>query len=260
MEAAETEDIARSYKELKKMGKQRKKDMKKAKKREKLERKISKKEAKMKRKGVFLEEVAPPTEAPPEQKPEEFAAAPWVRKSTETVPLVEKKIDVMSKRGERSRLHDLFEERYGESLIVPDTYKEYELSEAEKARLARILETEEKVEVAAVPVVSAPAEGAPVEAAAAPSEKVEAAAEEPTEAEKAEREALPFYHPKQLWLYNKYGKGQPIWKKVLILIPSILGFVILIIPRVIIFLIMMVVKKIKGRKSKKAAPEAASKA
>lgn len=244
-------NVQRSYKELKKMAKEQKKAKKKAKKKEKLEKKIAKKEAKMRKKGMFLEDVTPIEEAPEEEKAEEFESPPWVRKSTDDIPYLEKKIDRMAERRERSTLHDMFEEMYGESLMIPETYKEYELSDAEKRRLEEMRADAEEAEAAVE---------APVEVAAEAEEAVEVAEEGET-AEEAETEApsgevKPFYHPFQLWLYTKYGKDKHVVLKILILIVSIIGFILLLIPRLVIFLIMFLIKKIKQRKATKAASKA----
>ena len=212
-----------------------------------LEKKIAKKEAKMRKKGVFLGEVVTPEEPKEEEKPEDFEVGPWARKSTEAMPFVERKIDRLAMRTERSRLHELFEEKYGESLKMPTTYKEYELSEAEKARLEKIgVEVEEAKPTIPVEAVSIKAEEEEVV-----SEEVETVTEEVKEAEAAEGEAKPIYHPLQLWLYTKYGKDKMIVLKVLILLVSIIGFVLLLIPRIVIFLIMFILNKIKARRAEK---------
>ena len=129
-----SDDIQRSLKGLKKMAKQQKKAKKKEKKRAKTEKKIAKQEAKLRKKGVFLEDVTE-VEAVDEEAPGEFKAEPWVRKSTEEIPYLEKKIDRLAERKESSSLHDMFQEKYGEVLMVPETFIEYELSEAEKRLL-----------------------------------------------------------------------------------------------------------------------------
>ena len=256
MTKEETQEIQRSYKELKKMAKQQKKAKKKSKKRTKLEKKISKKEAKMRKKGVFMDEIAPTEPVTEEGEAVEVVATPWVRKSTSTMPLVEKKIDYLAERRERSTLHDLFEEKYGETLVVPETYQEFELTAAEKARLEKLGIREEEAARPAVVEVVSPGEGAAVAA----EESVEVAGEEAAEAVEApaeeEPEGKPFYHPFQLWLYNKYGKEKMIVLKILILIVSVVGFVLLLIPRLIIFVIMILVKKIKGRRAAKKLKKA----
>ncbi len=238
----ESGDMQRSYKELKKMAKQQKKAKKKSKKKEKLEKKIAKKEAKMRKKGVFLDDVTPSEVEVEELKPEEYEAGPWVRKSTESVPYLEKKIDRMADRHQGSTLHQMFEERYGESLIVPEKYKEYELTDAEKRRLEELRAEVDVVEAPAKPVIEGEGE-------AEVAEEGEAAEEE---GEAVKVELKPFYYPFQLWLYKKYGTGKHIVVKILIIIVSIIGFVLLLIPRIVIFIIMLLVKKIKGRKAKKA--------
>ncbi|UCE37160.1 MAG: hypothetical protein JSW00_17035 [Thermoplasmata archaeon] len=241
-----TEDMERSYKELKKMAKEQKKSKKKGKKKAKIEKKLAKKEAKLRKKGVFLEDVTT-LEEEEEEKPEEFKAGPWVRKSTEDIPYLEKKIDRLAERKETSSLHTMFEEKFGESLSVPETYKEYELSEAEKRRLERI----KAIEVESQPVeVVAEGEAEGAEAAA----EVEAAEAEEDEA--TEGEMKPFYHPKQLWLFSKYGKERGKIVKFIILIISVVGWVLLLIPRIIIFILMTIVKKLKRRKAKKVASKA----
>lgn len=249
----EGQDMERSYKELKKMAKGQKKAKKKEKKKGKLEKKIAKKEAKMRKKGVFLGEVVTAEKPSEEEKPEEFAVQPWVRKSTETVPYVERKIDRMAARSERSSLHDLFEEKYGESLEVPVTYKEYELSEAEKERLKELGVGVEETRV------SPPIEVGPMEAEEeAPSEPGEVETEK--EVAKVKGAPKPFYHPLNLWLYTKYGKNKMIVLKILILIVSVVGFILLLIPRIIIFIIMTLVNKMKQRKLKKAQAKETNKA
>lgn len=238
----ETQDAQRSYKELKKMVKEQKKAKKKGKKKAKMEKKIAKKEAKMRKKGMFLEEVTPIEEAPEEKKLQDFEAGPWVRKSTEDIPYLEKKIDRLAERHESSTLHQMFEERYGESLMIPETYKEFELSDAEKRRLEELRITEE--------VAKPPVEAVQVEEAVEVPEEGEA---EEAETEAAEEGVKPFYYPFQLWLYKKYGQEKHIVLKILILIVSIVGFILLLIPRIIIFVIMLIVKKIKQRRARKAS-------
>ncbi len=260
MATEDPEDMAHSLKDLKKMGKQRKKEIKKAKKRGKLEKKISKKEAKMRKKGVFLEEAV--SETTPEEEPVEVVVQPWVRKSVDTMPLVEMKIDIMAKRRERSGLHDLFEKKFGESLMTPDVYDEYQLSEAERARLEKM---GIGVREASVPPISVAQEVTPVEGVAVQTEETVAAPEEdpaataePMEAEEAVSETVmkPIYYPFQLWLYSKYGKDKKMPINILILIPSLLLFILSLIPRIVIFAIMTIFKKIKERKTKKVASEA----
>lgn len=232
----DTDNIQRSLKDLKKLAKQQKKNKKKEKKKAKTEKKIAKQEAKLRKKGLFLEDVTTAEEVV-EEKPSEFKAEPWTRKSTEELPYLEKKIDRLSERKKSSSLQDMFQEKYGEVLLVPDTYVEYELSEAEKRRLERLRAADEKVKE-------------PVEVKAVT--QVEEVAVKEEEAEVPLGKAKPWYHPKQLMLYNKYGKDQKVVKRYLFLIISIIGWVIIFIPRIIIFIIMFIVNKIKGRKVKKA--------
>jgi hypothetical protein len=235
----EPDDIKRSLKDLKKMAKQQKKSKKKDKKKAKTEKKIAKQEAKLRKKGVFLEDVTE-VEAVDVEAPGEFKTEPWVRKSTEEIPYLEKRIDRLAERQESSSLHDMFQEKYGEVLMEPETFIEYELSEAEKRRLERLRAVDEEIK-------------APVEVKAiVADEGVVTEEEEVKEAEAASGDAKPWYHPGQLMLYNRYGKGQHIIKKVLFLIISIIGWVIIFIPRIIIFILMFLVNKIKGRKTKKA--------
>lgn len=245
-----SDDMQRSYKELKKMAKEQKKAKKKAKKKEKLEKKIAKKEAKMRKKGVFLDDVTPSEVEVEELKPEEYEAGPWVRKSTEAVPYLEKKIDRMADRHQGSTLHQMFEERYGESLIIPESYKEYELTDAEKHRLEELRVGEETVEAPTKPVIEGEEQAEVAEEGEAVEDKGEA----------AEGELKPFYYPFQLWLYQKYGTEKHIVVKIIILIVSIGGFVLLLIPRIVIFIIMLLVKKMKQRKTKKAKKVAKEKA
>jgi hypothetical protein len=234
------DDIKRSLKDLKKMAKQQKKTKKKDKKKAKTEKKIAKQEAKLRKKGVFLEDVTE-VEAVEVGTSEEFKGETWVRKSTEEIPYLEKRIDRLAERQESSSLHDMFQEKYGEVLMEPETFIEYELSEAEKRRLERLRAVDEEIK-------------APVEVQSIVTEEgvVAEEEEETKEVKAASGEAKPWYHPGQLMLYNRYGKGQHIIKKILFLIISIVGWVIIFIPRIIIFIIMFIVNKIKGRKPRKA--------
>ncbi|UCE74543.1 MAG: hypothetical protein JSV56_02250 [Methanomassiliicoccales archaeon] len=251
----ETQDISRSYKDLKKMAKQQKKSQKKAKKRGKIEKKIAKKEAKMRKKGVFLDDITPTEEAPEEEAPPDFEATPWVRKSTENVPYLEKKIDRMGDRRKDSSLHAMFEERYGESLMVPETYLEYELTDSEKRRL-------EAMEVETVGTEEEVTAATEEEAVVAVETEETSAAEEKVESKKAAKakakvtELKPFYYPFQLWLYTKFGKDKFIVLKILILLISIVGFIFLLIPRIVIFVLITIFKKIKQRSASKATSEA----
>ncbi len=242
MAIEDTKDMQYSIKELKKMAKGQKKAKKKGKKKAKMEKKIAKKEAKMRKKGMFLEDVAPSEEVVEELKPEEYEVGPWVRRSTESIPYLEKKIDRMAERRESSSLHQMFEEKFGESLTIPETYREYELTDAEKRRLEELRAGEEVTEASAVEA----------------EEVVEVAKEGDTEeeVEAAEGELKPIYYPFQLWIYSKYGKDKFIVLKILILIISGLLFVISLPFRLVIWIVMMLVKKIKSRKAKKMATEA----
>jgi uncharacterized RDD family membrane protein YckC len=164
MAAKDTQDIGQEYKAMKKAAKQQKKAHKKDKKKSKRERKYAKKEAKMRKKGVWLDDLTTQTEEEVEvvATAEDFEEKPWVRKSTDDIPLLEKKIDMMTDRKEKSDLHSMFEERFGESLMTPETYQEYELSESEKRRLEAIRAVEVEPEPAQVQEV--PVEAPPVEA------------------------------------------------------------------------------------------------
>jgi hypothetical protein len=234
----EPDDIKRSLKDLKKMAKQQKKSKKKDKKKAKTEKKIAKQEAKLRKKGVFLEDVTEVEEVEVGTS-QEFKGETWVRKSTEEIPYLEKRIDRLAERKESSSLHDMFQEKYGEVLIEPETFIEYELSEAEKRRLERLRAMDEETRV-------------PVEVQAiTPEEEAASEEEEVKETKAASSAEKPWYHPGQLMLYNRYGKGQHIIKKILFLVISIVGWVIIFIPRIIIFIIMFIVNKIRGRKTKK---------
>ena len=247
MAVEDTQDMQRSYKELKKMAKQQKKAKKKAKKQAKMEKKISKKQAKMRKKGMFLEDITTAEVVVEEEKPEEYEGGPWVRKSTESIPYLEKKIDRMAERRKRSSLHDLFEERYGESLIVPETYKEYELSDEEKRRLEELGVKEKEV----IEPVEAATIGEEVQKVA-----VEGEAVSEEEGKTKEVELKPIYYPLQLWLYTKYGQDKKAIIKYLILVISGILFIFALIPRIIIFVIITIIKKIKEKRASKAAPEA----
>jgi hypothetical protein len=263
MAAKETQDIALSYKELKKKAKQQKKAGKKDKKKAKREKKYAKKEAKMRKKGVFLDDLTT-TEEEVEvvTTAEEFEERPWVRKSTDDIPLLEKKIDMMTDRADKSGLHSLFEERFGESLIVPETYQEYELSESEKRRLEAIRAVE--VEPEPVVVEETPAEAAPVEAKKGlfgRSKKAPAEVVAPAEAEVIEEPGLkPIYYPFQPWIYKKFSPGKHKVVQILLLVISIILLVLALIPRLIIWIIITIFKtlgsKRKAKKEKKAEAEA----
>jgi hypothetical protein len=255
MAADETKDLDRSLKALKMKKKEQKKAKKKDKKKGKLEKKILKKEAKLRKKGVFLDDLTTSeTEVEVIEAEEDFEERPWVRKSTEDLPLMEKKIDMMGDRRARSGLHDLFEERFGESLITPVTYQEYELTEREKRRLEalRAAEQEEVVEVEAASVeVEETAKGSK-------KKKIKAAKEGK---EKVEVDGLkPIYYPFQLWLYKKFGQDRNKVLKVIILLISIVLFAFTLLPRLVLWIIITILKKImskvRGRKAKKSASEA----
>ncbi len=264
---AEKGTSTESVKDLKKKLKSQKKSAKKEKKKRKIERKLAKKEVKMRKKGVFLEDIVPEeekaeSEGEAEVVPEVAPAPQWIKKSAEPIPTIERKIDKIAERTQKSRLHDLFEQKYGESLIVPEIVEEYKLTEDERERLSAITgKKEETIEVKA----EAPVAVAPIKAPAEIKEegvaqvaKAEGVAVQPVE-EKVEKipeveekqAAKSFFYPFQLWLYSKYGKEKMIILKIIILLISIVGFLLLLIPRILIyFLILFPIRKIKERKVK----------
>jgi hypothetical protein len=240
------EEQQRSAKALKKRAKQQikaqKKDKKASKKKNKAERKYQKAEAKLRRKGIYPMDAASEEEGEIIEA-EEFVPTEWVRKSTEDIPFVEKKIDLMAERRDQSSLHQLFEEKYGESLSIPETYKEYELSDAEKRRLEAIRAMAEEAE--------APVETAPVQAEVAAQEE-----EAETEIkEKAARETKPIWNPWQLYIYFRWGQDRMIILKIIILLVSIILWVFSFPFRFVIWLILTIVGKIKSRRAEKAAAE-----
>lgn len=246
MAKKEVEEKQRSYKDLKKKAKKQvkaqKKDKKAAKKKNKAERKYLKQEAKLRRKGIY------PMEAASEEEgeiidAEEFVPTEWVRKSTEDIPFVEKKIDLMAERREESSLHQLFEEKFGESLVVPETYKEYELSDAEKRRLEAIRAITDEPEV--------PAEAVSVQAAGATQEEEAEAGEK----EKEVVETKPIWNPWQLYIYFRWGRDKMIILKIIILLVSVVLWFFSFPLRFVIWLLMTIVGKIKSKKAKKAAAE-----
>jgi hypothetical protein len=245
MASDDTEGSGLTMKEIKKRVKAQKKAKKKAKKRAKAEKKVAKKQAKLRKKGVFLDDLTPADEEEEEGEiveAEEFEAQEWVRKSTQDIPFLEKKIDMMGDRKEKSGLHSLFEERFGESLSVPATYNEFELTDAEKRRLEAIR----------APVEEAPAEA---EIISTETEEVEAAevAEEANKEKKKVKvpgELKSFWYPFQMWLYSKYGQDKFIAIKILIGLISFIGLLLLLIPRIVVyFVIFNIIKVIKGRNS-----------
>jgi hypothetical protein len=244
MAKKEGEEKQRSYKDLKKKAKKQvkaqKKEKKTNKKKNKAERKYLKQEAKLRRKGIYPMDAASEEEGEIIEA-EEFVPSEWVRKSTEDIPYVEKKIDLMADRREDSSLHQLFEEKYGESLVVPETFKEYELSDAEKRRLEAIRAITDEPEV--------PAEAAPVQAMAPG--QVEAAVEE----EGDEAPAKSFWNIKQLWLYSNYGKDKMIILKIIILLFSVGLWPITTLIRIIYLIVTLPIRILKKRKAKKAAAE-----
>lgn len=242
-----TQDIKHSLKDLKRMAKEQKKAKKKDKKMAKAEKKINKQEAKMRKKGVFLEDVTTAEVVSEEDASEDFTATSWIRKSTEDIPYLEKKIDRMAERRESSNLHNMFEQKFGESLMIPDTYKEYELSEAEKRRLERLR---------AIPEESTPQEVVALGPEVPSETAVEAKAQEAAAGETPETEAISFWTIKQLWLYSKYGKDKGKVLKTLILIISVVLWLDRFILCLITFPFRFMAKKMKARKAKKVATEA----
>jgi hypothetical protein len=266
MAAKDTQDIGQEYKAMKKAAKQQKKAHKKDKKKSKRERKYAKKEAKMRKKGVWLDDLTTQSEEEVEvvATAEEFEEKHWVRKSTDDIPLLEKKIDMMMDRKDKSGLHSMFEERFGESLMTPETYQEYELSESEKRRLEAIRAVE--VEPEPVAVEEVPAEAAPAEAkkglfkrAKKQAPQAEAQAERPAPV----GELKPIYYPFQPWIYKKFSPGKPKVVQIILLLISIILLVLSLPFRLIIWIIIMIFQKIGSRKNKKekkteaeATPEA----
>jgi hypothetical protein len=245
MAKKDVEEMQRSAKALKKRAKAQvkaqKKEKKAAKKKQKAEKKYIKQEDKLRRKGIY------PMDTPAEEEgeiieAEEFVPAEWVRKSTEDIPFVEKKIDLMAQRREESSLHRLFEERYGETLATPETYNEYELSDVEKRRLEAIRAISEEAEAPLAPV-------------AAPAEDVTEEVKEEVKA--GEAQALSFWNLKQpLWLYKKFGKDKNIIVKIFVGLISLVGSVIRYPILIIAFIPRLIMKKLKARKADKAAAEA----
>jgi hypothetical protein len=259
MASDETHDIALSLKEMKKKAKQQKKAKKKDKKKHKLEKKIAKKEAKMRKKGVFLDDLTTTTEDEVEvvEVDETFEEKQWVRKSTDDIPLLEKKIDMMTDRKEKSDLHSLFEERFGESLMVPATYQEYELTESEKRRLEAIRAVE--VEPEPEPVEEAKIEAAPAESKGLfkrSKKKGAAEGEVVEEGEVAKPELKPIYYPFQPYIYKKYAPGKHKVVQILLLIISGLLLILSLPFRLIIWIFVMIFKTIgskrKAKKEKKS--------
>ena len=246
MAKKEVDDKQRSYKNLKKRAKgqvkAQKKEKKTTKKKNKADRKSSKLEAKLRRKGIY------PMDAASEEEgeiidAEEFVPTEWIRKSTDDLPYMEKKIDLMSQRREESSLHQLFEEKYGESLSVPETFKEYELSDVEKRRLEAIRAITDEPEV-------------PVEAVSVQAEV--AAQEEEAEADKKEkkvRETKPIWNPWQLYIFFRWGRDRMIILKIIILLMSVILWIFSFPFRFVIWLILTIVGKVKSRKTKEAATE-----
>lgn len=253
-----------SVKDLKKKLKSQKKSAKKEKKKRKIEKKLAKKEVKMRKKGVFLEDIVPEGEkAEGEEEaevvPEQVVAPQWIKKSAEPIPTIERKIDKIAERTQKPRLHDLFEQKYGETLIVPEIVEEYKLTDDEREHLGAITgENMEAVEVKAeAPVAMAPviAPAEIKEEELVPVAKAEGVAAAPVEEklpEVEEKKAVKsFFYPFQLWLYSKFGKDKMIILKIIILLISIVGFFLLLIPRILIyFLILFPIRKIKERKAK----------
>ena len=251
MASDETQDVALSLKDMKKKIKQQKKAKKKNKKKHKMEKKIAKKEAKARKKGVFLDDLTTSEEEEVEviEAEEDFEAGPWVRKSTDDIPFLEKKIDMLGDRRAKSGIHELFEERFGESLDAPQTYQIYELTEREKRRLEALRAMDE--EEAAAPEV----EAAPVEAEEVTSKKLSKKAEA---IEEGEEEPMSFWNFKQLWLYSKYGKDKKKALKYIIMIVSAVLWIPATILRIIYFIIRLplkLIKKMKARKAEKATSE-----
>jgi hypothetical protein len=258
MASDDTESAGLTMKDIKKAEKRQKKAKKKARKRAKEERKVAKRQAKLRKRGVFLDDLTTAKEEEEEEEvevveAEEFEAQPWVRKSTQDIPFLEKKIDMMGDRREKSDLHSLFEERYGESLMTPETYSEYELTDAEKRRLEAMRASEEEVPTEAE-IVSTETEE--VEAA-----EVAQEAKKEKKAAKVPGELKSFWYPFHFWLYSKYGKDQMIVVKIIILIISFIGFLFLLVPRIVIyFIILNIVKVAKGRGKKEKKPKKDKKA
>ncbi len=259
MAAKDTHDIAHEYKAMKKAAKKQKKAQKKDKKKAKRERKYAKKEAKMRRKGQWLDDLTISSEEEVEvvTTAEEFEPKQWIRKSTDDIPLLEKKIDMMMDRKEKSGLHSMFEERFGESLMVPETYQEYELSESEKRRLEAIRAVEVEPEPAPVEETAVEAEPAKAKKGLFGRAKKEApAAEVAAEAEAPASELKPIYYPFQPWIYKKFapGKSKPV--QYILLIISVIIMIPALLIRIPLWIIIIIVKKIgsrgKNKKDKKA--------
>jgi hypothetical protein len=250
MASDETQDMALSLKDMKKKIKQQKKAKKKDKKKHKMEKKIAKKEAKARKKGVFLDDLTTSQEEEVEviEAEEDFDAGPWVRKSTDDIPFLEKKIDMLGDRRAKSGLHELFEERFGESLDAPRTYQVYELTEREKRRLEALRAMDEEEE--ALEVVATPVETEEV-TSKTPSKKAEVI-------EEGEAKPMSFWNFKQLWLYSKYGQDKKKAVKYIIMIVSAVLWIPATILRILYFLITLplkLIKKMKARKANKATSE-----
>jgi hypothetical protein len=263
MASDETQEMALSLKDMKKKIKQQKKAKKKNKKKHKMEKKIAKKEAKARKKGVFLDDLTTSEEEEVEviEAEEDFETGPWVRKSTDDIPFLEKKIDMLGDRRAKSGLHELFEERFGESLEAPHTYQIYELTEREKRRLEALRALDE--EEAVVQEVEAP----PVEAEeVVTTKKLAKKAEVKAEGEEqplsfwnfkqlwleGEEQPLSFWNFKQLWLYSKYGKDKKKAVKYIIMIVSAVLWIPATIIRILYFLITLPLKLMKKMKARKA--------
>jgi hypothetical protein len=184
-----------------------------------------KKRAKRERK-----EMPAPTPAPfEEEKREEPEAAAvgikevppgpreWVRRSTAPLTEIQQRIDRISSDSRRA-LEERYKRKYGEPLRVPEMYEAKMVSEIEEEEEEEV-KVEEEVKEAEPEVPEPPA-----------------VTEKPSEEPVRERVSVgrPWYSFKRLMLLDAV-KPRSIIVKVFLLIPDVILWIVLFIPRVVVY-------------------------
>ena len=240
--------VKKMKKEFKKQRKSQKKERKKHIALAKEERKLAREEIKLQRRGYRPQQPPMASAGVVEVEVEgeaaessEDAPSSWAMKSPAVMPIIEKRIDVLTERKGPgfSSIDRLYRERYGEDLEVPYSYKIPELS-AEDRRLIE----EERVHA---------------EAEAVKAKKAARAARGKFRFGRRGRKApssmktgdlKPIYHPINLYIYKRFGQDRNIILKGLIFLISLALALVFFLPRVVVFLLVIIISKIRGRRKK----------
>ncbi len=169
---------------------------------------------------------------------EEEVELDWSRSSIIPMTEVEKRIDELANFKPKSSIADVFAQKYGEDLVIPEASLVVKLSEEQKRTLAQ-----KKAESQAADAK----ERATLEAAAKKSSPKAAASPKKAKAAKPVGD-YPAWHIKSFPLVSKNKTG--IAKIIMLIIPDLLPMLGI---QLLLTIIMSPILLIKGRKAKKSA-------